>query len=195
MPALAPKIVDAPVALTVSFAAAKIAAGDVTVIELLPADVSATAVAPVTVRAVFEAATTAGPLTVDAPEPENVVNVVLALKKLFRVATAPPVNCWTTDAPLTVVPLIRSKSSCFSAALIELGHRDGALCPLLKRQGDFQVNRAGETGREVLRRSVAARRSLPSCAPMFGCRTRIGPDTSGVCQGGRDHSEAMGDGP
>jgi hypothetical protein len=52
----------------------------VTVIELPPADVSATAVAPVTVKAVFGAVMTAGPLTVEAPDAENVVNTVLALK-------------------------------------------------------------------------------------------------------------------
>jgi hypothetical protein len=105
-PELAPKIVDAAVALTVSFAAAKIELEVVTTIELLPLDVSATAVAPVMVKAVFAAATTAGPVTVETPEAETAVKIVLELKKLLRVAAAPPVNCWTTVAPPTVGPLI-----------------------------------------------------------------------------------------
>jgi hypothetical protein len=108
MPELAPRMVDAAEALTVSFGAAKIALDVVTVMELLPVDVSATAVAPVTVSAVFAAPTTAGPLTVETPPPENTVKLVAELKKLFRVAAAPPVNCWATVAPLTVGPLILS---------------------------------------------------------------------------------------
>jgi hypothetical protein len=80
MPALAPRIVDAAAALIVSFAAAKMALEVVTTMEFPPADVSATAVAPVTVRAVFAVVTTAGPLTVATPEAANVVKVVLELK-------------------------------------------------------------------------------------------------------------------
>ena len=89
-----------------SFAAAKIAAFVVTAIVLPPLDVSATAVAPLTVNAEFDVDTTAGPLTVEVPEPENTVKVVLVLKKLLRTAAAPPVNCWATVAPLTVGPLM-----------------------------------------------------------------------------------------
>ena len=86
-------MVDAVEALTVSLGAAKTEPDVFTVMELLPLDVSATAVAPVTVNAVFAVPTTAGPLTVEAPVLENTVNIVLELKKLFRVAAAPPVNC------------------------------------------------------------------------------------------------------
>jgi hypothetical protein len=105
-PELAPKIVDALEALTVSFGAAKTELGVVIVMLLLPPEVSATAVAPLMVDTVFADEMTAGPLTVDAPEAASTVNVVLELKKLFRVAAAPPVNCWATVAPLTVGPLM-----------------------------------------------------------------------------------------
>jgi hypothetical protein len=106
MPEPAPRIVDAPEALIVSFAAAVTTVGVVTVTEFPPLDVSATAVAPLTVNEVFADATTTGPVTVEAPALDNTVKVVLELKKLLRTAAAPPVNCWATVAPLTVDPLI-----------------------------------------------------------------------------------------
>jgi hypothetical protein len=129
-PELAPRMVDAVDALTVSLGAAKIELEVVTVMELPPLDVSATAVAPVMVNAVFAVATTAGPLTVETPVPVNTVNVVLELKKLLRTAAAPPVNCWTTVAPLTVDPLIINILSVRAAN--RLSRPGGALCSPVK---------------------------------------------------------------
>jgi hypothetical protein len=105
-PELAPKMVDEAVAVTVSLAAAKIEAEVCTVMELPPLDVSATAVAPLIVNAVSGADTTAGPLTVETPPPENTAKVVLELKKLLMTVVTPPVNCWATVPPLTVDPLM-----------------------------------------------------------------------------------------
>jgi len=79
-PELAPKMVDAAVALIVSFGAAKTAPDDGSVMAFPPLDVSATAVAPVMVNAVFGVETTAGPLTVETPPAENTVKVVPELK-------------------------------------------------------------------------------------------------------------------
>ena len=138
-PELAPRMVDAAVALTVSLGAAKIALDVVTVIEFPPLDVSATAVAPVIVSAVFAVARTAGPVTVEAPVAEKTVKLVPELKKLFRTAAAPPVNCCTTVAPLTVDPLMVS-CPLPSAALEKFGAAKGARCHLLKCRGDFPVN-------------------------------------------------------
>ena len=87
-PELAPKIVDAAVAVTVSLGAANTAVLEVTVRLFPPLDVSATAVAPLIVSAEFVVPTTAGPLTVDTPAAEKTVKFVLELKKLLRVAAA-----------------------------------------------------------------------------------------------------------
>jgi hypothetical protein len=75
-----PKMVEAAVAVTVSFGAAKTAVGVVVVIALPPAVVSTTAEAPVTVTAECVVATTTGPDVVVTPLPENTVKVVLELK-------------------------------------------------------------------------------------------------------------------
>jgi hypothetical protein len=73
-------MVEAAVAVTVSFGAAKTVVGVVVVIALPPAVVSATADAPVTVNAEFGVATTTGPVVVETPLPEKTVKVVLELK-------------------------------------------------------------------------------------------------------------------
>jgi hypothetical protein len=96
----------APEAETVSLAERTILAFDVTVIELPPDDVSATAGALLNVAVVPDAPMATGPLTVETPLPENTVNDAPELKKLLRAAAAPPVNCWASAAPPTVGPLI-----------------------------------------------------------------------------------------
>ncbi|MBW4024961.1 MAG: hypothetical protein HIU92_17830 [Proteobacteria bacterium] len=118
VPEDAPKMVDAPAAVTVSLGAAKMREAVVTVTEFPPADVSTTAVAPERVTAEFDAETMTGPLTVDTPPPETTVNVVLELKNVLRAAVAAPapLKLAGTVPPLTVaIPM----SFCLAPRLVD----------------------------------------------------------------------------
>src|ERR1700761_2208173 len=105
----APNRVVAAAELIVSLGAAKTALGVVVVMLFPPLDVSATAVAPLSVNARFGAPTTTGPLSVKSPDVGSTVKVVPEPKNVARVAPAAPVNCWATLPPVTVDPLILSQ--------------------------------------------------------------------------------------